>query len=113
MVWPGMGSEVRTGLHFPFFPCSLRAHDLDSTQIVFELYSKPNQSYYYIRVLWGGQPMKTSTPMGVLDMVPLDTFFACACYSFSWLPAENDEGWVDVDEMVGTEIDLYAGCNAL
>jgi len=57
--------------------------------------------------------MKTSTPMGVLDMVPLDTFFACACYSFFLLPAENDEGWVDVDEMVGTEIDLYAGCNAL
>lgn len=72
MVWPGMGSEI-----------------------VFELYLKQNHARsYYIRVLWGGQPMKTSTPMGVLDMVPLDTFFAY------------------VDEMVGLGGDLYAGCNA-
>ena len=86
MVWPGMGSEViyRT-LHFPFLTSSLHS------QIVFELYAKQNQSHYYIRVLWGGQPMKTSTPMGVLDMVPLDRFFACACYlTFSLLPAEID-----------------------
>ena len=32
---------------------------------------------YSIRVLWGGQPMKTSTPLGTLDMVPLADFFAC------------------------------------
>ncbi|KAF8877945.1 phosphoglycerate mutase-like protein, partial [Gymnopilus junonius] len=39
MVWPGMGSEV-----------------------VFELYSAGGRSKsYFIRVLWGGQPMKTST----------------------------------------------------
>jgi acid phosphatase len=44
------------------------------SEIVFELYtfkSKP-----YIRVLWGGQPLKTSTPLGTLDMVPLDKFNA-------------------------------------
>ena len=58
--------------------------------------------------------MKTSTPMGVLDMVPLDRFFACACYlPFSLSPTEIDQRWVDVDEMVGTVSDLYTACNAL
>lgn len=54
MVWPGMGSEV-----------------------VFELYSA-SKNQYFIRVLWSGQPMATSLPLGkngVLDMVPIDDFF--------------------------------------
>jgi acid phosphatase len=50
MVWPGMGSEV-----------------------VFELYRRGTK--YFIRVLWSGQPMRTSTPMGVLDMVEIEDFF--------------------------------------
>ncbi|KAF8347557.1 phosphoglycerate mutase-like protein, partial [Amanita rubescens] len=50
MVWPGMGSEV-----------------------VFELYSSAGQ--YYIRVLWSGQPIVTSLPLGKLDMIPINDFF--------------------------------------
>lgn len=49
MVWPGMGSEV-----------------------VFELYSK--DSCYYIRVLWGGQVLKSSNPsLGSMNLLPVDT----------------------------------------
>lgn len=52
MVWPGMGAEV-----------------------VFELYRGGNGGWF-LRVLWGGQPIKTSTPLGTLDMVPVSNFFA-------------------------------------
>ncbi|KAJ7273138.1 histidine phosphatase [Mycena rebaudengoi] len=69
MVWPGMGSEV-----------------------VFELYKKQNA--YFLRVLWGGQPMKTSTPMGTLDMIPVESMLKY------------------IDAMVGSGDDLYVACNA-
>ena len=45
------------------------------SEVVFELYTR--KSDYFIRVLWGGQPMKTSTPLKTLDMTPLEDFFAC------------------------------------
>ncbi|KAK9460100.1 histidine phosphatase superfamily [Lipomyces oligophaga] len=51
--WPGMGAEV-----------------------VFELWTKNDTSGYYIRVLYGGQPLATNTPMGTLDMIPVDTFIS-------------------------------------
>lgn len=59
MVWPGMGSEV-----------------------VFELYSQrktkadqSRQQYHYIRVLWGGQVIRSSSPtLGVLDMLDVEIF---------------------------------------
>ncbi|KAG6856864.1 hypothetical protein H0H87_012681 [Tephrocybe sp. NHM501043] len=87
MVWPGMGSEI-----------------------VFELYSKSTSSHnkgggsqshssddgtrsYSLRVLWGGQPMETSTPLGTLDMIPVEDFFSY------------------VASMVGSGSDLYAACN--
>ncbi|KAF9527468.1 histidine phosphatase [Crepidotus variabilis] len=71
MVWPGMGSEV-----------------------VFELYSSKSahSSSWFIRVLWSGQPIKTSTPLGTLDMVPLEQFFQY------------------IDSMVGSGNDLFAAC---
>ncbi|KAF9474653.1 phosphoglycerate mutase-like protein [Pholiota conissans] len=69
MVWPGMGSEI-----------------------VFELYSA--KAEHFIRVLWGGQPMKTSTPLGVLDMIPLASFFSYT------------------DTMIGSATDLFNGCNS-
>ncbi|KAJ7837045.1 phosphoglycerate mutase-like protein [Mycena olivaceomarginata] len=69
MVWPGMGSEV-----------------------VFEVYKKGNQ--HFLRVLWGGQPMVTSTPMGTLDLIPLQTLLDY------------------IDSMVGSGADLYAGCHS-
>ncbi|KAK5196502.1 hypothetical protein LTR99_005290 [Exophiala xenobiotica] len=50
MVWPGMGSEV-----------------------VFELYSK--SGCYYLRILWGGQVLRSSNPsLGLVDMIPVQTF---------------------------------------
>ncbi|ODN77934.1 hypothetical protein L202_05033 [Cryptococcus amylolentus CBS 6039] len=49
--WPGMGSEV-----------------------VFELFRNSKSHAYYIRVLVSGQPLKTSTPLGTLEMVPWDEF---------------------------------------
>ncbi|PVH16981.1 uncharacterized protein CXQ87_004539 [Candidozyma duobushaemuli] len=47
--WPGMGAEV-----------------------VFELWERNGQNF--VRVLYGGQPLRTSTPLGVLDMVSLGDF---------------------------------------
>jgi len=50
MVWPGMGAEV-----------------------VFELYNKAG--CHYIRVLWGGQVLKSSNPsLGAMDLIPVQTF---------------------------------------
>lgn len=45
-IWPGMASEV-----------------------VFELWTKQAQDY--VQVLFSGQPLATSTPLGTLDMIPL------------------------------------------
>lgn len=54
MVWPGMGSEV-----------------------VFELYKSKMDQQYYIRVLWGGQVLKSTNPtLGVLDMLQVDILTA-------------------------------------
>ena len=54
MVWPGMGSEV-----------------------VFELYRKKSDQQHYIRVLWGGQVLRSSNPtLGVLDMRPVNILVA-------------------------------------
>ena len=54
MVWPGMGSEV-----------------------IFELYKRKGDQQYYIRVLWGGQVLKSSNPtLGVLDMLPIEVVIA-------------------------------------
>lgn len=54
MVWPGMGSEV-----------------------VFELYKKKVDKQYYIRLLWGGQVMRSSNPtLGILDMLEVEILLA-------------------------------------
>ena len=51
MVWPGMGAEV-----------------------VFELYSKDGSGCYFLRVLWGGQVLRSSHPaFGDMEMVPVET----------------------------------------
>ncbi|KAJ7221754.1 phosphoglycerate mutase-like protein [Mycena pura] len=70
MVWPGMGSEV-----------------------VFEVY-KNQKKAYFLRVLWGGQPMVTSTPMGTLDMIPIETMLDY------------------IDSMTGSATDLFAACQS-
>ena len=55
MVWVGMGAEV-----------------------VFEVYSsKKTKGKKYLRVLWGGQVLKSSSPtLGRIDMLDLDVFLA-------------------------------------
>lgn len=55
------------------------------SEIVFELYHSQTDSKPYIRVLWKGQPLKTSTPLGTLNMVALDKFNA---YLDGMLPAD-------------------------
>lgn len=52
LKWPGMGAEV-----------------------VFELWKKKDNSFY-VRVLYGGKPLSTSGPLGVLDMLPYEKFDA-------------------------------------
>ena len=41
---------------------------------VFELWKWDTR--HYLRVLWGGMPLKTSTPLGTLDLIPADDFLA-------------------------------------
>ena len=59
MVWPGMGAEV-----------------------VFELFSRDSpfeegMKCYYLRVLWGGQIIRSSHPdFGRMDMIPVGSFMA-------------------------------------
>ena len=42
-------------------------------RVVFEMWNNAAGARF-VRVLWGGQPIKTSTPLGTLSMVPLDDF---------------------------------------
>ncbi|KAF2025641.1 histidine acid phosphatase-like protein [Setomelanomma holmii] len=52
MVWVGMGSEV-----------------------VFEIYRKKSDGKSYVRILWGGQVLKSSNPsLGKVDMLALGVF---------------------------------------
>jgi acid phosphatase len=54
MVWVGMGSEV-----------------------VFEIYAKKGYGKKYIRILWGGQVLRSSNPsLGKVDMLDIDVFLA-------------------------------------
>lgn len=51
MVWPGMGSEV-----------------------VFEIFNKRRVEGRYVRILWGGQVLRSSNPtLGDVNMINLDT----------------------------------------
>jgi hypothetical protein len=52
MVWVGMGSEI-----------------------VFEIYAKRGEEKKYIRILWGGQVLRSSNPsLGEVDMLDVDVF---------------------------------------
>lgn len=46
------------------------------SEVVFELWKNKKTKVNHIRVLWSGQPLQTSTPLGTLDMVPLKDFVA-------------------------------------
>jgi hypothetical protein len=74
MVWPGMGSEI-----------------------VFEVYRTQGNAAEtggeFIRVLWGGQALRSSNPgLGLLDMVPLNQLLAY----FDGLVGVNAERVVDM-----------------
>lgn len=60
MVWPGMGSEV-----------------------IFEMWEKAGSRF--IRVLWGGQVMRSSSSLGLLDMIPINQFIA---YIEQYVPSD-------------------------
>jgi len=72
---------------------------------VFELYTSEEQ--YFVRVLWGGQPMVTSLPLGnngTLEMVPVNDFFDCTLMSSLCLNAYMTQiSWIDIDGAVGTD----------
>lgn len=62
--------------------------DQRGSEVVFELYNKKSEATHssstdgwYVRVLWGGQPMETSTPLGTLDMIPVQDMFDCTLVS--------------------------------
>ncbi|KAI1174261.1 histidine acid phosphatase [Nemania sp. FL0916] len=62
MVWPGMGSEV-------VFELYKRAHTTGRSTA-----EKPSPSGNYVRVLFGGQVLRSSNPsLGVIDMLPVET----------------------------------------
>jgi acid phosphatase len=103
MVWPGMGSEVtyelyegpsnRNNGHGKREPSTdsqgNNGHDNNGHD---NNGHGSNGKQYYLRVMWGGQPMKTSTPMGTIDLIPVETFFDCK-YSiyFSYQKSLSDE----------------------
>lgn len=55
------------------------------SETIFEIWRAAASSQDYIRVLWGGQAIKTSTPLGTLDMIPLSSFEA---YLDSVIPSD-------------------------
>lgn len=68
MVWPGMGSEVV----FEMYKQNGDAPVSPEPQV-----EGTNGSGFFVRVLFGGQPLKSSNPsLGLLDMVPAETLLA-------------------------------------
>ncbi len=79
-------------LYFRIRETELNRRLLRGSEVVFELYTANSKSY--IRVLWGGQPMKTSTPLGVLEMVPIEDFFKCE-YTIFFFRFALSTGWLN------------------
>jgi len=78
------------------------------SEVVFELYSGAGQ--YYIRVLWSGQPMVTSLPLGTLDMIPINDFFNCALPSRSLAVCVLIK-CTDINQILGTSGEaLFNAC---
>ena len=89
MVWPGMYVNLTFEFHGSLTrSLSSRGSEvctdgqirsalagLTHLQIVFELYDKSGE--HFIRVLFGGQPLETSTPLGTLNLIPVEKFVDC------------------------------------
>lgn len=97
MPWSGLGwdpselsvvvaidVEVDQQLILLCFPMSL-------ARIVFEMWNNAAGARF-VRVLWGGQPIKTSTPLGTLSMVPLEDFLQVS----DWLSSHSVEYRVEL-----------------
>lgn len=75
MVWPGMGAEVV----FEVYQKTDTSTDtaLGTATPGASSSSAKSPSRYYMRVLWGGKVLKSSSPtLGLMDMVPLETVLA-------------------------------------
>ncbi|KZL66146.1 histidine acid phosphatase family protein [Colletotrichum tofieldiae] len=67
MVWPGMGAEVL----FELYEKRSKAGDPRAPDAGAE------ESGWYVRVLWGGQVLKSSSPQfGIMNMVPVEKLLA-------------------------------------
>lgn len=83
MAWPGMGSEVVFELYKKRTTSAATVSTLSEVPL-FAMIGPSNTSgsasimrNYYIRVLWKGQPLRSSNPsFGLMDMVPLSTLLA-------------------------------------
>lgn len=97
MVWPGMYVNLTFDFHGSLTrSLSSRGSEvctddqirpvlvwLTHLQIVFELYEKAEE--HFIRVLFGGQPLETSTRLGTLNLVPVEKFIDCELLSCAFL----------------------------
>ncbi|KAL7624749.1 hypothetical protein AAE478_006321 [Parahypoxylon ruwenzoriense] len=76
MVWPGMGSEIVFELYKRNGNVTM-VLGLDNTTSSNACRAQPkrvHQTEFFIRVLFGGKPLKSSNPsLGLLDMVPAKT----------------------------------------
>ena len=47
------------------------------SEVIFELYKRKVDQQYFVRVLWGGQVLKSSNPtLGILDMLQAEILVA-------------------------------------
>jgi hypothetical protein len=58
--------------------------------------------------------MVTSTPLGTLDMVPVEKVFDCKflLLNISLCMLIMDYWSIDIDSMIGTSSQLYAACTS-
>lgn len=80
-LWPGMGSEVvfelwkRKKSKRSLWAAAAQYAATRAERAVGQTTSgTKGKGKHYLRVLFNGQPLNTSTPLGVLDMVPLEEF---------------------------------------
>lgn len=69
MVLPGMGAEISFEMWVK--------RPWDERNIQLNHHEPRDPQDFYVRVLWGGRPLRSSNPtLGTLDMVPLETVLA-------------------------------------
>ncbi|KAM0754264.1 phosphoglycerate mutase-like protein [Meredithblackwellia eburnea MCA 4105] len=92
LAWPGLGSEL-----------------------VFEVWREELAKQHFVRVLWSGQPLETSTPLGTLDMIHIGKFID---FFKQQLPSDlrnacNEDGQVSQGVGMGPSILLATVQNLL